>query len=70
MERIGPWAVVAVDHAFRGVVGGGMANGGWKNWTDGGKQHEKGSVLALEQGEDLRGFKCAFGRTRRRVYLS
>lgn len=28
MERIGPWAVVAVDHAFRGVAGGGMANGG------------------------------------------
>lgn len=27
MGRIGPWAVVAVDHAFRGVAEGGMANG-------------------------------------------
>lgn len=63
MERIGPWAVVAVDHASRGVAGGGMADGGGRTLNG----RREGARARLE---DLRGFKCAFGRTRRRVYLS
>lgn len=69
MERIGPWAVVAVDHAFRGVAGGGIADGGGRTGRMAGSSTST-DRFSLEHDEDLRGFKCAFGRTRRRVYLS
>lgn len=58
-----------VDHAFRGVVGSGMADGGGKTGRMAGNSTRK-DRFSLEQGEDLRGFKCAFRRTRWRVYFS
>jgi len=66
VERIGPWAVVAVDHAFRGVAGGGMADGDGRTGRMAGNSTRK-DRFSLEQSEDLQGFKCAFGWTRRRV---